>query len=117
VTIFDYLKDVVVFKKGSLPLDEYIPFLINRWLSFFTPQVCPAINESVNRLGSMDKEQHYRLLLRLFPKQKFMPRINYIKKVKHEKTKEDDRIEHLSQNLELSQRETKLLLELTEQLT
>jgi hypothetical protein len=46
-----------------------------------------------------------------------MPRINYIKKVKHEKTKEDDRIEHLSQNLELSQRETKLLLELTEQLT
>ena len=115
--LFEYIKDLTVYKKGNLPLDDYIPFLINRWLSFVSPSVCGAINESVNSLGNISKEYHYKLLLRLYPKSKQIPFIKYVKRVKEEKTKEDDKVEMLACNMEMSKRETKLLLELTEQLT
>lgn len=115
--LFEYIKDLTVYKKGNLPLDDYIPFLINRWLSFVSPSVCSAINESVNSLGNISKEYHYKLLLKLYPKSKQIPFIKYVKKVKEEKTKEDDKVEMLASNMEMSKRETKLLLELTEQLT
>lgn len=113
--LFDYLKDIFQFKKGNLPLDDYIPFLINRWVSFGVPKATPIINETVNSLGNIDKEQHYKLLLTCFPNLGYTPRMNYIKKVKPEKTEEDDKVQMLSRNLELSKREVKLLLELKEQ--
>lgn len=116
MTIFDYIKDITTYKKGNLILEEYIPFLINRWLSFVSPNASLGINESVNTLGNIDKEQHYRLLISLFPKMK-PPFIQYIKKVKQEKSKEDDNTALLASNMEISQRETKQLLELTKQLT
>lgn len=109
MTIFDYIKDITTYKKGNLPLEGYIPFLINRWLSFVSPQICGAINESVNNLGNIDKEQHYKLLLKLYPKSK-VPFIQYIKKVKEEKTKEDDKTSLLASNMEMSQREIRQYL-------
>ena len=116
MTIFDYIKDITTYKKGNLPLEGYIPYLINRWLAFISPQICGAINESTNTLGNIDKEQHYKLLLRLYPKSK-VPFIKYIKKVKEEKTEEDDKLTLLASNMEMSEREVKVLLELREQLT
>jgi hypothetical protein len=116
VTIFDYIKDITTYKKGNLPLEEYIPYLINRWLSFIDPQICSAVNESVNSLGNIDKELHYKLLLKLYPKSK-VPFIKYIKKIKEEKTKEDDKASLLASNMEMSEREVKVLLELKEQFT
>lgn len=115
--LFEYIKDLTVYKKGNLSLDDYIPFLINRWLSFVSPPACGAINESVNSLGNISKEHHYKLLLKLYPKSKQIPFIKYVKKVKEEKTKEDERVDMLASNMEMSKREAKLLLELTEQLT
>jgi hypothetical protein len=115
VTIFDYIKDITTYKKGNLPLEGYIPYLINRWLAFVSPQICGAINESVNALGNIDKEQHYKLLLKLYPKSK-VPFIKYIKKIKEEKTEEDSKVFLLASNIEMSVRETKQLLELKEQL-
>lgn len=115
--LFEYIKDITTYKKGNLPLEEYIPFLINRWLSFISPQVCGAINESVNTLGNIDKNLHYKLLLKLYPKSKQIPFIKYVKKIKEEKTKEDDNINILASNMEMSRREAKLLLDLKEQLT
>jgi hypothetical protein len=53
--LFEYIKDLTVNKKGNLPLEDYIPFLINRWLSFVSPSSCLGINESVNMLGNIDK--------------------------------------------------------------
>lgn len=114
--LFEYIKDITTYKKGNLPLDEYIPFLINRWLSFVTPSICNAINESVNSLGNFNKEQHYKLLLKLYPKTK-IPFIQYIKKIKEDKNKENDNIPILASTMEMSVRETKQLLELKEQLT
>ena len=112
MTIFDYLGDIFVKKKGNLPLEEYVPFLINRWLSFSSSGACQAINESVNSFGNLDKNIHYKLLISAFPKHKSTPKMNYIKKVKVEKTEEDNKVELLASNLELSQREIKQLLEL-----
>lgn len=115
MTIFDYIKDITTYKKGNLPLSEYIPFLINRWLSFISPQACKSINESVNVLGNIDKSYHYKLLLKLYPKSK-VPFISYVKKIKEEK-KENDKMSLLAFNMEMSHREIKQLLELKEQLT
>jgi hypothetical protein len=116
VTIFDYIKDITTYKKGNLSLEGYIPYLINRWLAFISPQICGAINESVNALGNIDKEQHYKLLVRLYPKSK-VPFIKYVKKVKEEKTEESDKLTLLASNMEMSEREVKQLLELREQFT
>ena len=114
--LFEYIKDITTYKKGNLPLDEYIPFLINRWLSFISSSTCCAINESVNSLGNIDKLQHYKLLLKLYPKSK-QPYIKYVKRVKEEKSKENEKIDMLASNMKMSRREAKLLLELKEQFT
>lgn len=109
MTIFDYIKDITTYKKGNLLLDNYIPFLISRWLSFISPQICLAINESINCLGNIDKNYHYKLLIKLYPKSKIQF-IKYIKKIKEQKTEENDKISLVAQNLELSQREVKAYL-------
>jgi hypothetical protein len=114
VTIFDYLGDILVKKKGDLPVEEYVPFLINRWLSFSSNEAASAINQTVNSFGNIDKNIHYKLLISAFPKLSRMPRINYIKKVKIEKEEKDNKTELLAANMELSQREIKQLLELKE---
>jgi hypothetical protein len=111
MTIFDYLKDIVSAKKGDMPLEGYIPFLINRWLSFISPSSCLAINESVNSLGNIDKDIHYKLLISCFPKQKYMSKINYIKKVKEDKEDQDNKISILSKTFELSQKEIQEMLD------
>lgn len=116
MTIFDYIKDITVYKKGNLVLEEYIPFLINRWLSFISPQSCMGVNESVNMLGNLDRNTHYKLLVKLFPKSKSVPFIKYVKKIKEEATKETNNISLIAQNMEMSKREINQLLELKQQL-
>lgn len=111
MTIFDYLKDIISTKKGNIPLEGYSQFLINRWLSFLSPSSCLAINESVNSLGNIDKDVHYKLLLSCFPKQKYMPKINYIKKTKIDKKDLDDKIPILAKTMELSQKEIQQMLD------
>lgn len=111
VTIFDYLKDIVVHKKGDLPLQEYVPFLVNRWLSFINPTVCEAINSRLNSKVLLEnKEMHYRAAIAIFPKMKYCPKISYIKKVKEKEQDVDKRVSILAQNLEISMREALLLV-------
>lgn len=108
MTIFDYLKDIVVNKKGNLPLDSYVPFLINRFLSFINPQVCLAINELNSKVFLEDKELHYKMALTLFPKMKYLPKIDYIKKIKEEQEENKDfklKVKILAQKHEISERE------------
>lgn len=104
--LFEYLKAITVSKTRDLPLDDYIPYLINRWLSFGVESVTPALNETVNSLGNIDKEKHFMLLLSLFPKYKRLPRFTYIKKKKKVPDKEgEDNIKMLATSLEMSQKE------------
>lgn len=116
MTIFDYIGDILSKKKGNLVLDEYIPFLVTRWLSFLSPQSSHALNDSVNLLGNLDKNFHYKILVTLYPKIKYTPRIQYVKKIKKEKEENKD-ILVLASNLELSQRETQQLLDLQKKLS
>jgi len=111
VTIFDYLKDILVTKKGNLPLNDYVPFLVNRWISFMNPTVCEFIN-SLNKKALLEnKELHYKTLICLFPKIKYLPKFNYIKKIKENEQDLDIRVKILAQNLEISVREASMLVE------
>lgn len=110
MTIFDYLKDIVVAKKGDLPLDQYVPFLVTRWLSFINPTFCAFTNEFNKQRLLEDKEMHYKTMIAAFPKMKHIPRISYVKKVKEEAEKQDKRIDYVAQLLEISTREAAFLL-------
>jgi len=111
--LFEYLKDIFVNKKGNLPLDDYVPFLINRWISFVSNSAI-SINETVNQLTCLDKSQHYKLLLRCFPKQKKQPFIQYIKKKKKETIEKDNKTALIASNMEISSREIRLYLSICE---
>lgn len=111
MTIFDYLKDIIVTKQGNLPLDAYVPYLVNRWLSFINPTIGEMINLTFNNKTLLEnKEMHYKTMLVTFPQLKRCPKINYIKKIK-EKEQENDKVKYLAQNLEISIREATFLLE------
>lgn len=112
MTIFDYIKDILVTKKGDLPLDQYSPYIITRWLSFLNPVVASSLNECNKQVFLENKEMHYKMLISLFPKMKYAPRITYIKKTKEEEQEEDKKIALLSERMELSKREVKELLSL-----
>lgn len=110
MTIFDYLKDILVDKKGDLVLDEYVPFLTSRWLSFINPTVAETLNHFNSKVLLENKELHYKTMLALFPKTASIPKIIYFKKIKEQKEKPEEdinltKLDVLSSNLELSKRE------------
>ena len=110
MTIFDYIKDITVTKRGDLPLDQYVPFLVNRWLSFINPTVCFSINQVNSKTLLEDKEMHYKTMLSLFPKMKYCPKINYIKKIKEDEKEEDVKIKIIAETFEISKREASILM-------
>ena len=67
----------------------FVPFLLNRWLSFYSKDTPHFVNETLNRYSGLfeDKQQLYRLYYNLIPRLKFK-RIQYIKKVKKDKEEE-----------------------------
>lgn len=112
MTIFDYIKDIAVTKKGNLPLQDYVPFLVNRWLAFINPTVAEFINFNFNTKTLLEnKEMHYQAMIAFFPRAKSCPRISYIKKVKEKEQQLDKRVIALAQNLEISIREASLLFD------
>ena len=110
MTIFDYLKDILVDKKGDLVLDEYVPFLTSRWLSFINPTVAETLNHFNSKVLLENKELHYKTMLSLVPKTASIPKIIYFKKIKEQKEKQEEdinltKLDVMSSNLELSKRE------------
>jgi hypothetical protein len=118
--MFPYLNDILFDKKGDKLSNvdneqEYNIYMINRWVSMYTPDVCNVVNSTVNWLYPIfeRKADHYSFLLNLLPKcrRKFIP---YIKKARESDNKRDPEeidIKLLCKNLELSEREVKYLLE------
>lgn len=113
MTIFDYLKDIVVTKRGNLPLDEYVPYLITRWLSFINPDVAAYVNQANNQVLLENKELHYKTMIAMFPQMKSLPNMKYIKKVKEDHKEEDKTLQLLAQKHELSKKEILFLLSFT----
>ena len=117
MTIFDYFKTIIVTKKEEQQLDQYVPYLVTRWLSFINPTICSCLNIANRQIFLESKELHYKFLISLFPKMKYTPRISYVKKVKQEKQEENKPVIVLAEQLELSTKEIERLLELKEEIT
>ena len=116
VTIFNFINDILSYKQGDLlnNIDDessYNAYMINRWVSMYSPQLATIVNYTTNNYYSIfhTKNDHYKFLLSIIPKVKIF-RIQYIKK----QTKESEygqTIAHLAENLELSKRELTYYIE------
>lgn len=118
MTIFDILNDILFTKKGNLlqNVDDEAAFnnyMINRWVSMYSPNLAIVINSTTNWLHSIfeTKQDYYRFVSKVLPKVKYK-HIPYIKKVKEDKAADLDNVELLAKRLELSQREIKSYYEL-----
>lgn len=109
MTIFDLISNIAFTKKKS-NLESYdeeaqfIPYMVNRWLSMYSPQLALITNKLNRYIGTFDnKQQLYKLFVATIPKVPFK-RIPYIKKKEH-KNDENENIFALAKNMELSTRE------------
>lgn len=101
--------------------NEYVPFMINRWISMISEQHAMIVNNTVNWMYGVfeNKQLHYKLLHTIIPRTRWR-RVTYFKKVKdkqEKKTEDDEHIKRLARALELSEREVKYLSQHDEQNT
>jgi hypothetical protein len=115
--IFNYI-DSILYKKSLKDSNvefapQYNSYLINRWISMYSIDMANIINSTSNVYGAvMSKEEHYKLLYNLISKCS-KKKINYIKKPKQSEDTCLEDINELSEVLELSKREVKELIDLT----
>jgi len=94
----------------------FVPFLLNRWLSFYNKDTTHFVNETLNRYTGLfdDKQELYRLYYNLIPRLRYK-KITYIKKVKKQKEEDEDLV-IIAKNNGLSVRELKQYVDLQEDL-
>ena len=118
MNIFEILNNLLFRRKNTAcedldhdSLQNFQPFLINRWISFYDKQQAVFVNETLNRFSGIfqDKGDSYKFYYNLIPTQQYK-KINYIKKKKIEK-KEEDNIALLARNTNISQREINLYID------
>ena len=100
-------------KKIQEDLEEFSPFMINRWASMYNGSVCTLINSTTNRFTSIfeDNTRVYKMFLHIIPRLG-RKRINYIKKKKIEVDEEDQElIDTLAHELELSKKEINMYIQ------
>lgn len=120
MNIFDQLRDVITDKRNMLSEDcelekEFVPYMMQRWLSFYSNHFASIMNSSVNVLwNSVDEKQMwYKLFLGVIPKSRFR-NIKYIKKDKEAKKAakiDKEMITYLAERFELSRKEITEYLE------
>ena len=90
----------------------FVPFLFNRWLSFYNNDMSVFTNETLNRFSTIfdDKHQAYRLYYYLIPRLKWK-KIKYIKKNKKDADTEEH-LELMAKNKNISKRELHQYVEL-----
>jgi len=122
MTFFDILRALLFTKKKEEKLDTdslqaFTPFMVNRWLSFYDRSKAVFVNETLNKFCGLfeDKENLYELYNNLIPRSSFK-KINYIKKLKEEKTEDED-ISVIAKNNMLSKREVLMYVDLQNSLS
>ncbi len=87
----------------------FVPFLFNRWLSFYNPRMCVFANETLNKFGNIfdDKQETYKLYYHLIPRLKWK-KISNIKKKKNDE--EDIDLKAIAKNRNMSIREIKMYI-------
>lgn len=118
MNFFDILRTLLFAKKTaedlcSEGLQQFTPFMVNRWISFYDNSKTIFINETFNKFASLfeDKNEMYKLYFNLIPQSKFK-KINYIKK-KKETQDEDPSVAVIAKNNMLSKREILQYIDLT----
>ena len=86
---------------------NFIPFLFNRWLSFYNNDMCVFTNETLNKFSTIfeNKQDTYNLYYYLIPRLKWK-KISYIKKKKKDKDEEIN-LAMVAKNNNISIRELK----------
>lgn len=114
--LFDLI-DKILFSKKQIDTqagdDVVHPYILNRWISMYSPSLATVINNTGNWLYSVfetDSLKYFKFLQTFIPRVQHK-RVYYIKKSKKEKAEADPRIDILANTLELSKREIKFLLE------
>lgn len=112
--LFDYLKNILYEKNPELleENNEFVPFLIQRWLSMHSAEIAYILNETTNRywMSLSDKQDWYNMFITQIPKVKFK-KLQYIKKPKESNDKDEEIIKQIAENMELSCREVRQYLE------
>ena len=99
MNIFSILSSILTTKQ-RIELDtesekEFNLYMVNRWLSMYSPDVATLVNSTTNQWWSIfeSKQEQYDFLFNLLGKNKFK-KINYIKKAaktkKKSKSEEED---------------------------
>ena len=118
MNIFDLFKELffkikTVDCRNSEGMQLFIPFMINRWLSFYSKAQTLFVNECLNKYSNVidDKMQMYNMYYNLIPKMHFK-KIPYVKKVKDNPEKEIEHLALIASNLNISTREIKQNIEI-----
>ena len=95
MTIFDHINSLLFSKKKTEinceDESQFSMFMVNRWASFYSPELANYINFTSNRQSSVftSKQDQYNYLYNVLPKCKFK-RISYIKKAKKNVTEKEE---------------------------
>lgn len=123
MNIFDHIKTLFFKVKLTESLNDdsiqtFIPYMVTRWLSFYSKSQATIANEILNRYAGVftDKYDTYKFYSNIIPKMPFK-KISYIKKNKVDTTKEVEHLDLVANNLNISVRELKEYLELKDQLS
>jgi len=117
--MFDYINKVLYKTKGPdtsniKESEEFVPYMVQRWCSMYSPQIASLINCTSNRLWSAldDKELWFNYMHGVIPPCKFK-RISYIKKKKDTESvaKNKETVLKVANSLEISSREVSQYIE------
>jgi len=119
MTIFDFISNILFTKKQKFldnidSASEFSPFILNRWISMYSPEIVPLCNAINRYLGVFEnKTELYSLFFSVFNKQP-SKKINYFKKNKEQKQENNDLdlYKKIANSKELSFREIKEYVEL-----
>jgi len=111
-TFFDNLKNIIYNKdktllESELDYKNFSLYMMNKWLSFYSNEMCSIINKLSNTNNKVfdDNKYWYKFLFGVIPSLKYK-RIEYIKKNKEKVDKiSPEVLNFLANQMELSQRE------------
>jgi len=125
MNFFDIIRSLFFFRRNGLyeELDHdclqlFMPFLLNRWLSFSDRAKAVFVNETYNKFAMLfeNKSDHYKFYYHLTPRSNFK-KIAYVKKNKvdkadKEKAANEANLKLFASNNLLSTRELNMYLAL-----
>lgn len=117
-TIFSYI-DSILYKKQKPPQineaeTQFNMFMVNRWITMHSTDNATIINQTANRYSStlITKNDQFEFLYNIIPKANYKQKINYIKKIKEQKTEKETNNSLIAKYRELSVREIDMYVDL-----